>query len=150
MPHTYIELFLPEDIRAFPFFDQPRLTSKIALESLNGFNKLSNQERITILNQLIKKTDFAEAQEVYASTSNYAVFDSYFHIRRIKSRHIDAALRSSLMAFRSAIIDAQQNGSQLPHEEWQLIMKALPLIIGKTLGQDSTEAAHNHEEVHAQ
>lgn len=63
MPHTYIELFLPEDIRTLPFFNQPRLTSKIALESLNGFNKLSNQERITILNQLIKQTDFAEAQE---------------------------------------------------------------------------------------
>jgi len=73
MPHTYIELLLPEDISALPFFDQPRLTSKIALESLNGFNKLSNQERMTILNQLIKQTVFADA-----------VFDSYFHIRRIQ------------------------------------------------------------------
>lgn len=146
----YIESFLPEDIKAFCFSRQPKLISKTALNSLNGFNKISSQKQITTLNQMIDKTSFSEVKEVYASAANYALFDNYFRVRRVQSRYIDSLIKSHLLAFRSAIIDAQQNGSQLPHDEWHQIMKMLPLIVGKILNHDSNDISGNQEEAPTQ
>ncbi|KPQ22566.1 MULTISPECIES: hypothetical protein [unclassified Halomonas] len=146
----YIETFLPEDIKTFCYLRQSKLTSKIAIESLSGFNKISSQAQIAALNNMIDKISFFEVKEVYAPAANYALFDNYFRIRRIQSRNIEAAIKSHLLAFRSAIIDAQQNGSQLPHDEWQQIMRMLPLIVGKILDQDNTDITGNQEEALAQ